>query len=304
MLKKVIFYLYLVLRKLNNKYTSQPIVFIADSLEEKDIDLLINQIKWYLYDIPVQVYVKDNKTVNIDNIQIIKELPRDYYPIYTSYKTYFSFRSLRNKFNGLIIDRNFYLANDAITFRDLYFRFANDQYKDKLENISKINYKKFVEKKDSDVSTCFLTGPSIEKYKDVDICTDGYKIVCNSIVKNKELLEHIKGPDIVVFADPVFHFSINDYCEKFRNDLIKVFDKYKPFIGVPIQSMPVYLNNFPFLEDYLIGFESSKEIIFPTLLNNLQVKSTGNILTMLMIPIAISRSKKLHQVQYSINKKE
>ena len=47
----------------------------------------------------------------------------------------------------------------------------------------------------------------------------GYiNIICNSMVKNKSLLKHI-NPQLLVFADPVFHMSHNEYAEEFRQNL-------------------------------------------------------------------------------------
>jgi len=295
MKKKFISHLYSVLNKFFFNYKDQDIVFITDeNLSQQEFNLLIKQINWYLCGLKVFIYSKKYKNFSTSTISCINSLPNEYLPVYTSYKQFFSFLGIKNKFNGLIVDKNFYLASDAKTLRAMYFIFSSDKFKRKLLEISIANYKKFSNMNRDPVSTCFLTGPSIEKFKDVPIAKNGFKIICNSIVKNTELLEYINGPDIVVFADPVFHFSINDYCVSFRRDLMNVFKKYKPYIGVPIQSMHIYLKNFPFLEDYLIGFNISKKFSHPSPLNNLEAQATSNILTMLMLPLASSISDEIN----------
>lgn len=63
----------------------------------------------------------------------------------------------------------------------------------------------------------FGTGPSLEQAWTRD-WSDGYRIVCNTIVNNRALLEHLK-PHIVVAGDAAYHFDINRHAAAFRRDL-------------------------------------------------------------------------------------
>jgi glycosyltransferase involved in cell wall biosynthesis len=64
----------------------------------------------------------------------------------------------------------------------------------------------------------FGTGPSIDSAFEYDF-SDSLTVVCNSIVQNKELLEHI-NPAFVTAGDAVSHFGVSSYAAKFRNDMI------------------------------------------------------------------------------------
>lgn len=63
----------------------------------------------------------------------------------------------------------------------------------------------------------FGTGPSLEKAKERD-WVDGYRIVCNTIVRDKELWDHI-DPHFIVAADAIYHFGCDDFAKSFRHDL-------------------------------------------------------------------------------------
>lgn len=69
-------------------------------------------------------------------------------------------------------------------------------------------------------SCVFGTGPSLEKAYDFDF-TGTLTIVCNSIVQNKKLLDHIK-PAFICAGDVISHLGVSLYAEKFREDLITV----------------------------------------------------------------------------------
>ena len=62
------------------------------------------------------------------------------------------------------------------------------------------------------------SGPSIDLIDNIE--TDGYYvIICNTIVKNLELLARIK-PSFLVFADPIYHYGPSVYATAFRRALI------------------------------------------------------------------------------------
>jgi hypothetical protein len=251
--------------------------------------LLLKQIEWYLPEVSVNIYSsRKNILANNPFIVIVDVIPNNTLIVYTSWRQYFSISNMRNKFNSIIIDRHFILATDADYFRKLYYNTSSISYKESVLLLSKQNFTSLHDKKMTSTAYCILTGPSSSQYKEIYIDNNAYKIICNSIVKNKKMLQHIGGPDLIVFADPVFHFSINEYCIKFRKDLLEVYDKYKPFIGMPLSSVPIFLNHFPFMHEHIIGFNATESLSFPSVNNNMSVKSFGNIMTFLMIPVASS----------------
>lgn len=69
-------------------------------------------------------------------------------------------------------------------------------------------------------SCVFGTGPSLEKAFEFDF-TGCLNIVCNSIVQNEKLLDHIK-PAFICAGDVVSHLGVSRYAGKFREDLVNV----------------------------------------------------------------------------------
>lgn len=111
-------------------------------------------------------------------------------------------------------------------------------------------------------------------------------------MKNEDFLQHIKGPDLLVFADPVFHFSPCEYAAMFRDDALKVVQKYKCFVMVPDFTVPLMLAHYPELQEYLIGMHTKNDFNIPNL-EKYYVKGSSNILTLYMIPVASSISQNI-----------
>lgn len=63
----------------------------------------------------------------------------------------------------------------------------------------------------------FGTGPSLEQAWQHDF-SDGYRIVCNTIVNNSTLMDHI-NPHLVVAGDAAYHFDVNRHAVAFQRDL-------------------------------------------------------------------------------------
>lgn len=63
----------------------------------------------------------------------------------------------------------------------------------------------------------FGTGPSLEDARERN-WADGYRIVCNTIVRDKELWDHI-DPHFIVAGDAIYHFGCDDFAKAFRHDL-------------------------------------------------------------------------------------
>lgn len=63
----------------------------------------------------------------------------------------------------------------------------------------------------------FGTGPSLDLARDRD-WSDGYRIVCNTIVKDVSLWNYIK-PHFIIAADAIYHFGNDKFARAFRKDL-------------------------------------------------------------------------------------
>ncbi len=144
-------------------------------------------------------------------------------------------------------------------------------------------------------SICFTTGPSFDKYRNYDFVSC-FKVICNSIVKNEEFLEDIKGPDVLVFADPVFHFGLNPYAKKFREQVSKVMLKYENcYIFTTTNNAILLRYMLPELSERVIGLDTVKEY---GLIDekNMRVYPTQNILTLLMLPLAATFSNEINVI--------
>jgi glycosyltransferase involved in cell wall biosynthesis/Flp pilus assembly protein TadD/uncharacterized Rossmann fold enzyme len=140
----------------------------------------------------------------------------------------------------------------------------------------------------------FGTGPSLEEAFDHDF-SDGIVIACNSMVKNKPLLKHL-NPSIIVIADPIFHAGCSSYAGEFRNYLCNALDSYNAFLIVPFRDYKLYLGNLDEkYHDRIIGlpFEHLERVNLD-ILKKYVVKTTSNVLTLFLIPIASTLSKEVH----------
>ena len=112
-------------------------------------------------------------------------------------------------------------------------------------------------------------------------------------MKNDEFFEYIKNPDILCFADPVFHFGSSEYSAMFRDTTLNVAKKYTMYILIPYYSLPLLLFHYPKLKEYLIGIKFCNNINFPSK-DKLKIKSTANILTGFVLPIASSIANEIY----------
>ncbi len=147
--------------------------------------------------------------------------------------------------------------------------------------------------------TLFGSGPSLKNYKDFDY-RNNLSIVCNSIVKNKELLKFLR-PEIIVATDAVFHSGYSTYAAEFREALCEALDLVQEMVFiVPLRDLMLYKYNLP--EKYqarIYGLEGKTLGEFNLdLIKNPCVKSTSNVLTFFMIPLASTISKNINIIGF------
>ena len=187
-----------------------------------------------------------------------------------------------------MVDNKFYSTMESTGFASLLQRTFNKEQVSKLNELSCNNFKKLLKLK-KEKSYVFLTGPSINEAYKYDY-SNGLKIVCNSIIKDRDLMNHIK-PDLLVFADPVFHFGPSKYAYKFREMMVEAVTDFDMLIAVPESYMPLLVSHFPQLNERIIGVKllNSAQFMFPSE-DCIAVKGTANILTLLMLPFASALS--------------
>jgi hypothetical protein len=172
-------------------------------------------------------------------------------------------------------------------YLDIHYKLLDDH-----EEICEISHGRLkelgLEVQDRNVGYLFGTGPNLYEAIDRDF-SDGYVIICNSMVKNNSLLELLQ-PKIVTIADPVFHAGISNYAGEFRNHLAIAMKKYNLRLIVPLRHFRVYERFLGAqLASQLIGIPESNALV-PNLdlLDKFHVAEAYNIMTLLMLPLACS----------------
>jgi hypothetical protein len=191
-----------------------------------------------------------------------------------------------------IIDKNYFSTEESETLRSVFYKTLSKKEKYNHLHQSKLNFHKLIKKHNmKNKSYCFATGPSFDRYKEFEY-DNSFKVICNSTVKNAEFLEYIGGPDVLVFADPVFHFSPCEYSALFRDHVISVVRKYGCFVIVQEYTVPLLTKHYPELTNFLIGMPIGKDFNIPSY-EKFYVKGFSNILTLYMLPIASAISDEI-----------
>jgi hypothetical protein len=182
---------------------------------------------------------------------------------------------------------NWHKALNKISFSDV--EFSDELIKSKIRFLSFFDA---LEKKDK--AYILGTGPSLANAINLG-WNDGYKIVCNTIVKDKKLWKHI-DPEFIVAGDAIYHFGDNGYAKSFISDLKERLSESKTFF--------IYPSLFHgFLVRELFHFKE-RLVPIPINYNELNVNglfkdfylpfNTGNVLNSLLLPMATTISKKVY----------
>ncbi|MDD5198737.1 MAG: hypothetical protein PHC88_02960 [Terrimicrobiaceae bacterium] len=139
----------------------------------------------------------------------------------------------------------------------------------------------------------FGTGPCLEEIAEMELL-QGVRVVSNSLVRNERLMEKIR-PSIVCCGDPVFHAGCSGYAAEFRRNLADAMQRHPLYAVVPITHYPYYRAHFPAsLMKRIFGVPINKLGHFNfDLLSDYEVNQTGNILTMLMLPVASTLAREV-----------
>ncbi|RED16168.1 glycosyltransferase [Parasphingopyxis lamellibrachiae] len=159
--------------------------------------------------------------------------------------------------------------------------------------------KKFAEMADDigehDKSYVFGTGPSLSKFVDENDFADGLTIVANSIVMNDDILDKL-APRIIAAGDPIFHAGCSNYAAAFRTALVKAMDKTEAWLVCPLRDVQIYLTYLPqHVHDRIVGIPFDAQMVPPSdLTENFRLKPYGNILTLMLLPLASTFSRNIH----------
>lgn len=144
------------------------------------------------------------------------------------------------------------------------------------------------------LTRCYIfgTGPSLESAMNRQ-WQDGYRIVCNTIVRDPELWHHIK-PHFIVAGDAIYHFGHTRFAEAFRHDLRRRLEESDTLFIYPSQFHVIVARELSGLENRLIPIPPGwRRKINIDLTNSFQLPNLGNVLGLLLLPLGCTLSKHL-----------
>jgi hypothetical protein len=156
-----------------------------------------------------------------------------------------------NWFRLRIVDPNFYLFSETHSYPAMFwYDLLTRSERNSILHVSKEHFARMFNQLSGKRAYIFGTGPSIRRAFEYNF-SDGVRIICNSMVKDDEMLEYIQ-PQILVFVDSVFHFGVSKYSGEFAQDLIKVVRKYHPYIITNQVGGALLQAHYPELSEKLI----------------------------------------------------
>ena len=276
---------------LNNNRIMQACYWPPIKKYNKD---LVDKISWFLPDrIAVKVWTDDietidsfNENVEVCNIEDIDKIMKksDCICIWDTENA--GDIPLKYADKVKIVDPNFFHAIDVYNYGLIYYSSFAEKEKEIIHNHS-INVFKQLKKKSEkcEKANIICSGPSIEEL-DFKQCCNDFNIICNSMIKDRQMLEELK-PDLIVFSDTALFFSPNEYCRRFYNDLIYACRHYNIYIVTLSYRVPLLKKHFPELSEYLIGVRGAEKGEYKYFDENaLYIKGSDNVCTAFMLPIA------------------
>lgn len=142
------------------------------------------------------------------------------------------------------------------------------------------------------------TGPSLKYVYALDELDRALVITCNSALYNLTLM-HTLQPHIVCATDPIFHAGWGKYGSEFRSALLQRLDEFDFMIVVPTRDYHIYLDFLPERLHERIGcyqLDNSRDAFNFDLVEQPVAKSTPNVLTNIMLPLAATLSRQISVV--------
>lgn len=199
--------------------------------------------------------------------------------------------ALRNAANVKVVDPSFYSTDEALNWAR-----TSHTARRGLANHSRDVYELLAARAGgSDEAYVFGTGPSLDRVFDLEVPEDALSVICNSIVRDENLLDHLK-PDVLTFADPVFHFGPSEYAARFREDAVRAVREHDIVVALPEEYRGLLVGHYPDLADRTVGLRSVLDgFRFPNV-ERLATLDTSNIMTKLMLPVASSLADRVRIV--------
>jgi hypothetical protein len=141
------------------------------------------------------------------------------------------------------------------------------------------------------VAYVFGTGASLERAGERD-WSDGYRIVCNTIVRDVALWRHIR-PHIIVAGDAIYHFGHTAFARAFRRDLeARLIESDTLFVYPAIFDPVVRAQLAPETHGRCIPIGlGNRKRIHSDLSQTFELPGFGNVLLLLLLPLACTLSR-------------
>jgi hypothetical protein len=131
----------------------------------------------------------------------------------------------------------------------------------------------------------FGTGPSLEKAIDRS-WGDGIRIVSNTIVKDKELWNHI-NPHFIVAGDAIYHYGFSRFAKNFRDDLAQRLAETDTYFVFQEQFFPFIKRQLPQFEDRFIPIPIvNSQTFYNIIQDKFELPALGNVLNGLLLPLS------------------
>lgn len=141
---------------------------------------------------------------------------------------------------------------------------------------------------------CYLfgTGPSLAKAKSRD-WSDGYRVVCNTIVRDRDLWLHLK-PHFIVAADANYHFGHTEFARRFRRDLQACLRLTDSAFVYPARFHGLVQREFAELQARLFPIpQGSHTRIHVDLTRRFRTPALGNVLALLLLPLGCTLAREI-----------
>ncbi len=197
-----------------------------------------------------------------------------------------------NKAKTACVDPEYVDTPEAVIYSNLFYRTLDNKKKKQFLSQSIVNFESLKDRfKNIDIAYVFGTGPSLEQAWDMEF-KPSIKIICNSIIKNPDLIEKI-GADIFVFSDPLW-VSYTRLGEEFRTSLLAFLENKQRYCIVPEYYVPLLLAYYPEIKEQLIGIPVTSSTFNIPSVQSFTVKQTYNVMTRLGLTAASALAKSVY----------
>jgi hypothetical protein len=149
------------------------------------------------------------------------------------------------------------------------------------------------------LSKCYIfgTGPSLEKAALMDF-SDGYRIVCNTICKDRDLVIKIR-PHILVAGDAQYNFSDTRHAQAFLADVELRMEEFSFAFCYPALFDAFVRRRLERFKERLIPIPIGRPFdLTVDMMRNFALPNTGNVLGVLLLPIACQLARDVRMLGF------